>query len=361
MLKQAESVKSVEVRAAEALRQLLGQVPAITLLDLEQEVADAGKQIDILVHLEAAGQPRMLACEVKSSGQPRYVRAALLQLRNYVARKAQGAIPVLVAPYLSPNAQSLCREEGVGFLDLEGNVHLSFDGIFIDRQVANKPDSERRELKSLFTPKSAQVLRVLLRNPGRTWRVVELAEAAAVSVGHVSNVRSGLLDREWAEVSEDGLLLSKPDALLDEWASAYEPPAGKRLSFYTTLHGGALEDAARQVLHAGDEDAHAVFASYSAAQWLAPYARTGTHYFYADLKGLERLRAVLGLSSVSKGQNVIVTLPKDTGLFRDTVEPAPGAVCTSPVQTYLDLAISGERGAEAADHLRKEKLVWQKN
>ena len=360
MLKHTKSVKAPESRAAEALRELLERVPAITVLSVDQQVSAAGERVDILVHFEAAGRPRMLACEVKSSGQPRYVRAALLQLRDYVARKAQGAIPVFVAPYLSPNAQSLCREEGVGFLDFEGNAHLSFDGIFIERQVANKPDSERRELKSLFTPKSAQVLRVLLRDPNRTWRVVELAEAAAVSVGHVSNVRTGLLDREWAEISEDGMLLSKPDALLDEWASAYETPAGKRLSFYTTLHGSALEDAARQALHAGDEGGQAIFASYSAAQWLAPYARTGAEYFYADLKGLDRLRTVLKLSSTSKGQNIVVTLLKDTGLFRDAVEPALGAICTSPVQTYLDLAVAGERGAEAADHLRKEKLAWQK-
>lgn len=360
MLKQAESVKIIEARAAEALRQLLGEVPTIKVLDIEQAIAGAGQQVDVLVHIEAAGRQRTLACEVKANGQPRYAHAALSQLRSYVAGQPPGTIPVFVAPYLSPNVQALCREQGIGFLDLEGNVRLTFDGIFIDRQVANKPDSERRRLKSLFRPKSAQVLRVLLRDPTRTWRVVELAEAAAVSVGHVSNVRSGLLDREWAEVSKDGLLLSRPDALLDEWASTYVPPAGKRFSFYTTLHGGALEDAARQVLHAGDEGAQAVFASYSAAQWLAPYARTGTHYFYADLKGLERLRVALELSSVSKGQNVIVTLPKDTGLFLDSIEPAPGAVCTSLVQTYLDLAVSGERGAEAADHLRKEKLAWRK-
>ena len=42
----------------------------------------------------------------------------------------------------------------------------------------------------------------------------------------------------------------------------------------------------------------------------------------------------------------------------DTVEPAPGAVCTSPVQTYLDLSIAGERGAEAAAYLRQQKLSW---
>ena len=40
-----------------------------------------------------------------------------------------------------------------------------------------------------------------------------------------------------------------------------------------------------------------------------------------------------------KGENVVVTLPNDLELLADTVEPAPGAVCTSPIQTYLDLSI----------------------
>jgi hypothetical protein len=60
----------------------------------------------------------------------------------------------------------------------------------------------------------------------------------------------------------------------------------------------------------------------------------------------------------SKGENVVVILPKDLGLLADTVEPAAGAICTSPVQTYLDLSMAGERGAEAADHLRQERLSW---
>jgi hypothetical protein len=29
------------------------------------------------------------------------------------------------------------------------------------------------------------------------------------------------------------------------------------------------------------------------------------------------------------------------------------------VQTYLDLSASGERGAEAAEHLRRTRLTWQ--
>jgi hypothetical protein len=360
MLKVPQSLKEVESRASDALRQLLEQVPAIEVLDIQHEAEGLDRGPDIVAHINVSGRPRVLVCEVKSTGQPRHVRTGLLQLRNYMTHHAQEGMPLFIAPYLSIDAQMLCREQGVGFLDFEGNARIVFDGVFIERQVESKPTVERRELKSLFKPKSAQVLRVMLRNPVHAWRVTDLAQAAGVSLGHVSNVRASLLDREWALVSSDGLFLSNPDALLDEWCDAYEPPAGKGLTFYTILHGSGLEDAVRLSLHAEDELGHAVLASFSAAHWLAPYGRTSTQYFYADERGLERLQSTLKLSAASKGDNVKVTLLKADGVFRDTVEPAPGAICTSPVQTYLDLAAAGERGREAADHLRREKLRWPK-
>jgi hypothetical protein len=161
-------------------------------------------------------------------------------------------------------------------------------------------------------------------------------------------------------VSDNGLFLSEPGALLDEWRAVYEAPAGKHATFYTTLHGSGFEEVARRALLADGGIGLAAFASFSAAQWLAPFGRTGTHYFYASDAGLERLRSALKLSPISKGENVLVTVLKDSGLFRDTVEPAPGAICTSPVQTYLDLAMAGERGREAAEHLRHERLTWPK-
>ena len=359
MLKVPESMKELEGRAADALGALIGQVPTIKLQDIKVEPSGPDHGIDILAHVNVSDRPHVLLCEVKASGQPRHVRTALLQLRNYVAHFGSEATPIFIAPYLSPEAQALCRENEVGFLDLEGNARVVFDSVFIERLVSNKPSVERRELKSLFKPKSAQVLRVMLRDPARPWRVTELAEIAGVSLGHVSNVRSRLLDREWGQVSDMGLLISEPDALLNAWRDAYEPPAGKRMSFYTTLHGSAFEEAARQALHAGPENGRAVFASFSAAHWLAPYGRTGMQYFYADNAGLERLRVGLKLSPASKGENVVVTLPKDQGLFRDIIEPAPRAVCTSSIQTYLDLTAAGERGREAAEHLRRERLTWQ--
>ncbi len=49
--------------------------------------------------------------------------------------------------------------------------------------------------------------------------------------------------------------------------------------------------------------------------------------------------------------------PKDEGVFLDRIEAGTGMWCTSPIQTYLDLAASGERGAEAAEHLFNEKIA----
>jgi hypothetical protein len=232
----------------------------------------------------------------------------------------------------------------VGFLDLEGNVRIVFDGVFIERRVASKPVTERRELRSMFKPKSAQVLRVMLRDPGRAWRVTELAQAADVSLGHVSNVRNSLLDREWASVSDAGLHLSEPDALLDDWRDAYEPPAARRMGFYTTLHGGEFEDAARRVLRAEGEEGLGIFASFSAAHWLAPYGRTGMQYFYADEQGLERLMPILKLSPVSRAKTWSCTSSR-TGVCSSTrwsrrlVLFAP--VRFKPISTFPALANAG--------------------
>lgn len=360
MLKTADPV-NIEQRAVEALRTALGEAPGLTVLDIEAGNDIQDMSVDLVCHVDFGGRRHVLVGEVKSSGQPRYVPKALLQLKTYVGRQ-QGSdlvTPVFIAPYLSEDARALCTENGVGYLDFEGNARIVFPGFFMMRTVEGKPPAERRQLRSLFKPKSASVLRTMLRDPSKSWRVADLAEASLVSVGHVSNVRNSLLDRGWAEVSEEGVFLSNPDGLLDAWRDDYAPPGADRRAFYTTLHGALFEDAVRKLGPTLADDGLAILSSFSAANWLAPYARTGTHYFYADEEGADRLRQFLSLSPAGRGENVVVTVLDDLALFNDSVEAAGGIHCTSPVQTYLDLYVSGERGREAAEHLRRERLQWQ--
>lgn len=359
MLKMRFSVDETEVRASEVLEKLLREIPALKVNTVRTGSVGHDSEIDIVIHTEISGQSHLLVCEVKQNGQPRFARDAMMRLEHYIARLGKPATPVFIAPYLSPATRELCRQNGVSFLDFEGNARLAFGTVFIDRVTPDKPAVERREFKSLFTPKSAQVLRILLRNPKQVWRVAGLAEEAEVSLGHVSNVRTALLDREWAEVVPSGLHLTAPDALLDAWRSSYEGPHADKVRFYTTLHGPAFDTAVREFFQALPQPAHAALASFSSADWIAPYARTGTQYFYADKRALDRIEKPLRLSSAAKGENVIVYVPKDQGVFLDSFEPTSGIRCTSALQTYLDLSKSGERGEEAAEHLRRMKLTWQ--
>ena len=359
MLKSLDPVK-IERQALETLRKALAEVPEVELVDILAEPDRQDRSIDLIAYLNFNGQQTTMVVEVKSNGQPRHVQAALFQLQRYVEGRQKSVVPLVIAPYLSEDSRALCTESNVGFLDFEGNARITFPGFYMSREVARKPPAERRELRSLFKPKSVQVMRTMLRDPGRQWRVADLAKESFVSMGHVSNVRNSLLDRKWADVSTGGLFLSDPDGLLDTWRDEYVPPAGERRTFYTTLHGSAFEAALREYGTALALDGMAILASFSAANWLAPYARTGTHYFYADQEGVDRMRKLLKLSTAARGENVVVTELDDFGLFQDAVEATEGIHCTSPVQTYLDLYVSGDRGREAAEHLRQERLQWQK-
>ena len=351
-------MNSLKHQAAERLKQLLVQMPSIQLDEMRLEALSGDGGPDFRVHLRAFGRSRTLVCELSANGQPRYVRNGLFNLHNSIANKRGNLVPVFVAPYLSTDSQALCREHKVSFFDLHGNAFISFDGIYIERLVDSAPPAEKRKLKSLFAPKATQVLLVMLRDPERAWRVAELAEASDISLGHASNVRVALLNRGWTSSNLGGISLAKPGAILDTWRDNYEAPAGEKLRYYTPLHGRAFEEAVRKALRLETNEAHAALASYSAANWLAPYARTGTSFFYADDIGLEKLKGELRLSSTSKGENVVIALPREKWLLNDTVEPVPGTICTSPVRTYLDLSAAGERGREAAEHLRREALKW---
>ncbi|WP_080432331.1 hypothetical protein [Burkholderia ubonensis] len=353
-------MNELAIQSRDVLEGVLSRVPIVNVDDIRLDLPTNEGRIALFVDIRAAGKPYRLLCEVLPNGQPRYVRHALLRLREHAARAASGIVPILIAPYFSPGTRTLCQQHCVGYLDFEGNAQLAFGGVFIERQLTERATTERRELKSLFKPKSARVLRAMLRAPERSWKVAELADATGVSVGQVSNVRAGLLNREWAATTQEGIRLSEPGAVIDAWRDIYEGATGERYALYTTLHGAALEKAARDVLGARDtEHPAAAFASFSAANWIAPYGRSAIQYFYATKVGYDRLTAALNLKPAPQGENVVITLVGDDGVLADTIEPAPGAVCTSLVQTYLDLTLAGERGMEAARHLREATMKWQ--
>ncbi len=344
------------------LRGLLGRVPSLKLASLKKDARvspHSPDRADRVVQVTAGDRPWTLVVEEKRLGQPREVRMAVMQLERYLKHlpKNEAHYGLLLAPFISEESAKICIEAGIGYADLAGNARLAFDQIFIETRGADNPFREKREKRSLFSPRAAQVLRVLLTPPLRAWKVTKLAEEAGVSLGQVSNVRKMLLDREWAVASDAGLRLSKPEEVARAWQSSYEPRPRSRETAYTLLHGEALDSAMRAALAEAGNGEHAVLASYSAARWFAPYTRQATQFFYADKQGAEILKRHLQLQSVSRGENVVVLEPREDDVFSSRVEAAPGIWCSGLIQTWLDLTVAGERGGEAAEHLLREKLL----
>jgi len=159
---------------------------------------------------------------------------------------------IVLAPFVSERSADVCREAGVGFLDLAGNCSMSFDRVFIETRAAENPFRMRRELRSVLSPKALRVLRVMLTGRIRPWKVTELAETASVSVGQVSNVRRLLLDREWATARPAGLELTKPAEVLQTWQKQRPPERGRVNEFFTLDRQGEFEtvgDACQTIVY----------------------------------------------------------------------------------------------------------------
>ena len=351
----------------DAVRALLEHVPNIQITTVCHEPNLAsGYQLDARIDFGHGGMRYAFLIEIKPNGAPRFARSAVYQLESYIAHLNRSDhhdvprqfIPVLVSSYLSPESRSICLDHDVAFLDLYGNTRLAFGNVYIERSVADRPKSETRSLRSLFTPKAAAILRVLLRDPARAWRVTDLAEAANASLGHVSNVRKALLDREWIAILDDGLVLAQPDKLLKSWRENYRQPAGHHISGYTILHGDQLRNTLSGRLNPVPKLQRAICASNSAAQWIAPFVRGGTHSFYADEHGAWMLKETLHLTHVAQGANVMLRIPNDKTLFEDAVQPVPGIFCANPVVTYLDLWNGNDRDREAAEHMAAKCFPW---
>lgn len=353
--------KEFESKSVKALSDLLGRIPFVQIEEVRQGELwnDSHRsQPDFVARVIIDGQLWHLVGECKLEGQPRKVREAVLQVKDYLSRlPGSTKYGVVMAPFISEQSADACREEGVGFLDLAGNCRMSFDQVFIETRAAENPFRVRRDLRSLFTRKAGRVLRVLLTPPVRSWKVLDLEAATGVSRGHVSNVRNLLLNQELAVVDGAGLRLTKPEELLRAWQKEYEARPRTRGTFYTLLHGERLEAALRGALQEAGAGEHAVLASFSAARWLAPYIRQEMNYIYADPAGSEVLRRHLHLEPVPLGENVVIEEPREDDVFAGRIEPVQGIWCSGLVQTWLDLSAAGERGREAAEHLLQHKLL----
>lgn len=343
---------NLQNRAAEALRSLLKDVSFVESVEERREAEPAGARWDWQVRFQWPDQEVKLLVEVKNSGEPRFARDAVNQLLRF-QRASPSAYGVLIAPWISPAAALICQEAGMGYVDLAGNCRLAFGIVHIERTGKPNPLAAKRDLRSLYSPKASRILRVLLDDPRRAWKLQALAAEAEVSLGQAHKVKSLLVDREWLRSDTEGIALGKPVELLAEWASNYSLRKNNSRLYYTQETPGKAEEGVAAVC--SSMGLRYALAAFSAAARYAPYVRYQRAYAYVEEDRLDELVQSLHLKEVPSGANLVLSIPYDDGIWCGTRVFADAQV-TSDIQTYLDLQSMQERGTEAARFLLEQEI-----
>lgn len=338
-----------------ALRESLAKVPALKVRKAKPYPAQAADRPDLAFTVSGKGFEKTLLVEAKAFGQPRMVREAANAFARY-ALVLPKSYPVFAAPYISPKAAEICDANEMGYIDLAGNCCLKFGAVYIERGGNTNPFSEKRELRTLFSPKASRVLRVLLLKPDRAWKLQDLAKEAEVSLGQVANVKRLLATREWVREGGSGLSLSSPESLLSEWSRNYSYRKNTPRDFFSLL---ALPDLEASLAKACKKKGwRYAFTGFSGAARLAPAVRYSRAMAYFD-GDIQCLSEELKLKEVPSGPNLTLLAPYDDGVFYAAAEQ-DGVCLASPIQIYLDLAGFRGRGEEAAEAILREviKTTW---
>jgi transcriptional regulator with AbiEi antitoxin domain of type IV toxin-antitoxin system len=343
-------INEIKKHAAHRLRELFPRA------EDWQELIDSrvGEQtVDLLIRFRMGTEAKSLICEVRPLGQPRHIREVLTRLRG-LRDRVPGGYPLVTAPYISPQSAALIRQNGCGYLDLSGNCYLAFDNVLIEKEGKPNIRPAKRPLKALFAPRATRVVRALLVERDRSWRLEELGRAAQVSLGHAHNVVKRLEELEWVERSAAGRFrLHEPGELLDAWRDEYTYRANPMAAFVAPVGDKRrlMESLARQASVLGVTYA---FTLHAGASLVAPQVRVPTVHCYIGGDAEPLVRA-LGLQPVEGEGTIYLLTPYDQGVFYGPLTKGGLRVVSLP-QLYVDLYHHERRGREQADKLRRDAM-----
>ena len=346
-------------KAAKDLLETTGFVKVIKIRSEFENLKKSGFRPDLAFMVQVREQDKyVLIFEIKSLGQPRYVRMAANQLQSFI-RKKQDFYAVFGAPFVSEESRQICKEEGIGFIDLAGNCFFKFDNVYLSAEGRPNPYPGTRPLKSIFSSKSTRVLRILLKNPKKSWLLKDLAEVSKISIGQASNIKKRLSEYEMIKEKDVGkrteFWLSNPQTLLSKWENYYTYRSNKIKNYSSLEDVKVIEDKLADYFKANNIPY--AFTLASGASRIAPFLRYNRVFCYVD-GPIESIAEDLKLKEVISGPNVSLLLPYDGGVFYGLQE-IQNLKVVSDVQLYLDLKNYKERGEEAANFILNERLKKQ--
>lgn len=316
------------------------------------------------------GAPRVLDGDVDLDVEPVDERRARLRLRRGRARvslsaaalpvpypsglrRLQAELPdveVVVVERAPEGLRAAARRAGISWLDLDGAGRIDAGGIAYDAPPKGDVVPDGRVNVSPFAPAASRVVKVLLSDPERAWRLSEVAQMAQINPGNAHRALMALLRDGMLERADRAYVVTDAPRMLDAWAARYVPP---RERLRCAADRGLTESVARLVA----SESKVVVSGELAAEHLAPYlpaSRAIVHCLDPEAFSSLARRARAGCSPPGSASEVVIDLA-DRGAGAFAVERA-GLPLAAPVQVYVDMARDLGRGREAAEHLRGEAI-----
>jgi hypothetical protein len=343
MADKKKKLSATDENAEQLLWNCLNEVPFLRDSKVEQRlIAEPGKP-ELMARVTLGERQKLILGEVARNGQPRAVREAIQDLSSYLQTYAD-AYGVVLAPRITNESARICRQEGVGYLDFAGNCLLNFDSVFVNKRGRSEAVEKTKMARSWYAPRAERVVRALLLNPHRRWRIPELANAAMVKPNQALQIKDHLTKSGWIENGREGFALTEAGLLLDDWSNHYVQGRSSERRFKTDKSVVETEQILAGVCRA--QIIPYALMGFSAAMRHDPllnYKRVSAYV----LSDVNKIASALELTPDSERGNVSLWIPYDEGVLHGAQEYLEVKV-TAPVQTYVDLMGAGERGEKAA-------------
>lgn len=346
-------------QAERQLRSVLGKIPAVSSLQIRKETLFLGRKIDLSLNFDLIGQQREFIVEVRKSATPKTLRDVCTQLRSMVPENSEIMYPVIAAPYLSDSSIEVCKEYRVGCFDMQGNCFFAFGSLYVEIKGIPNANPSQRSIRTLFSPKSSRVGRVLLSGGGQWWQIQEIAKEANISIGLVSDVKNRLLEEELILDQGKRVKVKNPEKLLKLWVANYSYKKNKIFEYYSLDDPASVEQNIATICKG--QNIRYALALFSGTNKVSPFVRMERSFAFIDAD-IESIAEQLHLKKVTSGTNVILLLPFDEGIFYQSRE-INGIQVVSDLQLYLDLISYKGRGEEAANAVYSKYLEpkWSQN
>jgi hypothetical protein len=315
--------------------------------------------------------------EIKPAFSPRLLEEIAPWIRRLKSLRTDVALAV-IAPILSPQAQELCLQNSVDFIDLAGNISINVPGKFTLQRSGMKSravmpsrlDSQRNT--NVFSGKTSRILRVLLEKP-QTWSITGLARELAaeslrfretapgaqlkfeISLGAISKAIASLEEQLLVRRRDGNIVVPEPTRLLAQWAEKYKERYRWRLrsSFQTSNPFGRDVEAISAGVLAIAPGTYA-FSGAMAASIEAPFVDIEViDIFLMPTDNDSALRNLKAQASLGPALRFIY--PYDDGVFM-YAKRVGNALVVSDVQAYLDLYARGGRDLKQAEVLLNSSI-----